>query len=461
MTDGPAASGAAPDPLAILRSKNFLLVLVLAAAIGVVVSFISWAFLEIVHYTQQWLFTDLPDGFGWDSIPSWWYLLVLSVAGLPVAFAIVRLPGSGGHVPARGLQMGGTQPSIIPGVVLAAWASIGFGLVLGPEAPLITLGAGLAMSTVGLVRRDAPARLVTVLAAAGSLAAISVIFGSPIVSAVLVVEAAGLGGATLPLILIPGLIASGVGSLVFIGMSHWSGLSTSAYSLAPLELPQFSSVTWGEIGWAIAMGFAGALIAFAIMGLGVRVSRLVPSKPFVLIPLAGLAVAALAILFEQTTDHGANQVLFSGQDALPGLVTGAGTWSVGALLMVILCKGLAWGVSLGGFRGGPTFPAIYLGAAGGIAASHLPGFSLTAGIAVGIGVMVVAVLKLPLSAIIIATALTASSGLAVGPLIILGVVAAYLATLALQGRLGPPGSLFGRAAAETTAAGAIQDRRGS
>ena len=142
MTDTPAPAGAAPDPLAILRSKNFIAVLVLAAVVGVVVSFVSWAVLEIVHYTQQWLFTDVPDGFGWDSIPSWWYLLVLGVAGVPVAFAIVRLPGSGGHVPARGLQMGGTRPSIIPGVVLAGWASIGFGLVVGPEAPLITLGAG-------------------------------------------------------------------------------------------------------------------------------------------------------------------------------------------------------------------------------------------------------------------------------------------------------------------------------
>ena len=104
--------------------------------------------------------------------------------------------------------------------------------------------------------------------------------------------------------------------------------------------------------------------------------------------------------------------------------------------MVMLCKGLAWAVSLGSFRGGPTFPAIYLGAAGGIAASHLPGMSLTPGVAVGMGVMVVAFLKLPLSAIVIATALTASAGLAVGPLIIIGVVVAYLATLGLEGRLG-------------------------
>lgn len=50
--------------------------------------------------------------------------------------------------------------------------------------------------------------------------------------------------------------------------------------------------------------------------------------------------------------------------------------------------------------------------------------------------MIVAFLKLPLSAVVIATALTTSAGLAVGPLIIVGVVVAYLATLGLEGRLG-------------------------
>src|SRR5205085_5493357 len=132
--------------------------------------------------------------------------------GLPVAFAIVRLPGNGGHVPARGLQMGSTQPKEVPGVALAAFATLGLGLVLGPEAPLIAIGGGLAIFAVKLVKRDAPPQLLVVLSAAGSFAAISVIFGSPIVAAVLVIEASGLGGATLPLILVPGLIAAGVGS---------------------------------------------------------------------------------------------------------------------------------------------------------------------------------------------------------------------------------------------------------
>jgi H+/Cl- antiporter ClcA len=419
-----------------LRSRSFVVLLVFAAVIGVFVSLASWGFLELIHQIQLAVFSDLPDALGFDTVPTWWPIPVLVLAGLPVAFAIVKLPGHGGHVPAQGLQVGGAAADMVPGVALAALATLGLGLVLGPEAPLIAIGGGLAVFAVQLAKRDAPPQLVMVLAAAGSFAAISVIFGSPIVAAVLVIEASGLGGATLPLILIPGLIAAGIGSLVFIGMANWTALSTSAYSLQPLALPHFGHVTWEEIAWTIALGFAGAAITFVIRQLGLRGAQVVATKPFVLIPAAGLVVALLAILFAETTTHATNQVLFSGQDQLPGLVANADTWSLGALAMVIACKGLAWAVCLGSFRGGPTFPAIFLGAAGGIAASHLPGLSITPAVAVGMSVMVVAFLKLPLSAVVIATALTTSAGLAVGPLIIVGVVVAYLATLGLEGRLG-------------------------
>jgi H+/Cl- antiporter ClcA len=300
---------------------------------------------------------------------------VCALAGLPVAFAIVRLPGNGGHVPAHGLQVGSNEPNMVPGIALAAFASLGLGLVLGPEAPLIAIGAGVAVFTVKLAKRDAPPQLLLILGAAGSFAAISVIFGSPIVAAVLVIEASGLGGAMLPLILIPGLISAGIGSLVFVGMADWTGLDTSAYSLVPLQLPSFAHPTFAEIGWTIVIGVVAALLTEPIRRLGLEVARLVPTRAFVLIPAAGLAVGALALLFAETTDKGADQVLFSGQEQLPGLVDNAGTYSLGVLAMIILCKGLAWGLSLGSFRGGPTFPAVFLGAAGGIAASHLPAWA--------------------------------------------------------------------------------------
>jgi hypothetical protein len=151
-----------------------------------------------------------------------------------------------------------------------------------------------------------------------------------------------------------------------------------------------------------------------------------------LLPLCGLIVAGLAIAFSQATGKGFDEVLFSGQDALPGLVSGAGTWSLSALALLILFKGLGYSISIGSFRGGPTFPAILLGAAGGIMCAHLPGFPITAAIAVGIGSASVAILRLPLSAIVIASLLTARAGPGAEPLLIVGVAISYLATLKLS-----------------------------
>jgi H+/Cl- antiporter ClcA len=126
-------------------------------------------------------------------------------------------------------------------------------------------------------------------------------------------------------------------------------------------------------------------------------------------------------------------VLFSGQEAMNPIVSQAGTLSLGTIALLVVCKGLAWGISLGSARGGPTFPAIFLGIAGGLLASHLPGFSETAAVGVLVGATVVSVLQLPLSSIIIALLVT-GAGAGVAPLIIVGVVVAYIATKVLAAR---------------------------
>ena len=104
--------------------RQLLALLLLAAAVGLVVSLASWCFLQLVHYMPQWVYEDLADAVGYeDGAPLWWYLPVCAFAGLVVAFAIVRLPGRGGHVPAHGLNAGRTEPIDLPGVMLAAVAA--------------------------------------------------------------------------------------------------------------------------------------------------------------------------------------------------------------------------------------------------------------------------------------------------------------------------------------------------
>ena len=418
---GPAA--APPDPASLIRSRRFIGVLVLAALVGLVASLAAWAFLELVHQIEVGVF--------YDGAPTWWPLPVLAVAGLIVAFAIVRLPGTGGHVPAHGLNPGVTQPIELPGVILAAIATIGLGVVLGPEAPLIALGGGLGLLGVRLVRGDASAELGTILAASGTFAAVSLIFDSPLVAAVILIEATGLGGPKLPLVLIPGLLAAGIGSLVSIGMGSFTGLSTSAYSLGALTLPAFSRPDIADFGWTIALAIAVAAGVVVVVRFARRVEQVVTGRAFVALPAAGLVIAGLAIAFSQITGKGADEVLFSGQDQLQGLITNGAGWSLATLALLLACKGVGWGISLAGFRGGPTFPAMFLGVAAGLMASHLPGFPLTPAISVGMAAAIVAMLRLPLSAVVLTTVLTSKGGLGASPLIIVGVVVAYVTTLVL------------------------------
>ena len=67
------------------------------------------------------------------------------------------LPGTGGHKPAEGFKAGGASPADrAPGIILAAFATLSLGVVLGPEAPLIAIGSGLGVLAVQLIKRDAP-----------------------------------------------------------------------------------------------------------------------------------------------------------------------------------------------------------------------------------------------------------------------------------------------------------------
>jgi H+/Cl- antiporter ClcA len=422
---------AAADTLALLRSRSYLVLLVLAALLGVVVSAIAYGFLALVSKLQGWIFTSLPRGLGFHGEPLWWPVLPLALAGVLVGLTIRYLPGRGGHSPADGFKVGEGPPSPaeLPGIVLAALATLSLGVVLGPEAPLIALGGGLGVCAVRLLKRDAPDRTKTVVAAAGSFAAISTLLGSPLLGAFLLMEASGLGGAMLELVLVPGLLAAGLGALVFTGLDAWSGLGT--FSLAIPHLPHVGPPTGAEFLWAVAIGIMAALAGPAIRWLALLLRPHAERRILLAAPIAGLAVAGLAIAFAAATGKESSEVLFSGQSAVGPLISHSADYTVGALLLLLVCKGIAYGISMSSFRGGPTFPAIFLGAAGGIALSHLPGLPLVDGVAMGIGAMTTVMLRLPMTAVLLAVVLLASDGVAVTPVAIVAVVVAYVASARL------------------------------
>ena len=422
-----------PDPQALLRSNNYLKLLILAALIGVPVSALAYGFLELVDWLQESLFTDLPGTLGFDSAPVWWPLPLLALSGLLAGLAVRYLPGTGGHSPADGFKTGAPLPPIeLPGVLAAALATLAFGAVLGPEAPLIAMGSGLGVLAVRLAARDSPPMVAVVMSTTGSFAAVSALFGSPLLGAFLLLEAAGIGGPMLGLVLVPGLLAAGLGALVFLGLDSLTGFGT--LSLTVPGLPPFDQLSGADFGYAIAFGLVAPFLGRGITLLAVAVRARVEPRMVLLMPVLGLLIAGLAIGFGEATDKPASNVLFSGQNALGPLLANASEWSVGALLLLVACKGLAYALSLSTFRGGPVFPAMFVGAAAGIAASHLPGLDLIPAAAMGIGAMCTVMLTLPLTSTLLATLLLGTDGVQSMPVVIVAVVVAYVVTA----RITPP-----------------------
>ena len=333
------------------------------------------------------------------------------------------MPGKGGHSPADGFKAGAPpKPAELPGILLAALASLCFGAVIGPEGPLVALGSGLAALALWL--RKAPDQVIALVGAAGAFAAVAFLLGSPIVGAFLMLEATGLTKPKAKVVLLPGLLCAGIGFLVAIGLHSWTGAGKGSLTIS--SVPSLTHLTVVEFLWAIGFGLGAAVLGASIQRLALLVRARAEQRLMVMTPVAGLAIGALAILYAQITGNGTGDVLFSGEESLPRLVQSAGSFTVEALALMIVCKGLAYSIALGSFRGGPVFPAIFIGGTAGILFSHLPGLPITAGIAMGMGAMAAVMLRMPMTSVLLASLLLGPEGIVAMPLVIVAVVVGFV-----------------------------------
>ncbi len=416
-----------------VRSRDLLHALGVAAAIGVPVSLAALAFLAVSHELAHWIWSGIPDAAGFDPGDWWWVLLVPTVGGLLAGLAVRRLPGNGGHEPLHGFSADPVQPAAIPGVLLAALASLAFGAVLGPEAPLVALGGALGLWFARLFRLTG--QLAPLAGAAGLFASIAALFGNPLLAAFLLLEVVGFAAVSAPLaaVVLPGMLSAALGYLVFTGVGDWAGITTTTFEA--LKLPEVGAVQVAELLGAVLVGVVLALLVHGIRRAAHQVFPLVHRRPLWGAPAAGLAVGASAVLFSLLTDQSPGLVLFSGETDMSTVVDQAATWGTGTLLLLMVFKAIAYAVSLGSlFRGGPVFPALFLGVvAGALLATLVPG-SETPAIVAGMAAATSAMLRLPLSAVLLAVFLGGSSAIGATSVALIASVAAYVVGTALDRR---------------------------
>ena len=380
----------------------------LAVVIGILASAGAVLFVSVEHWLQHALWHGLPEEFGWQEPASWW-VVVLLVTGALLVWGALHLPGNGGHAPLDGFGLS-IGPREVGSVALAAMASLAFGAVLGPEAPLLAIGT----ATAAFLARGSLQSEVGILVAAGAMAGIGSIFGNPLVTAILVLEfmvlRGGAGGPSAVTELLPILTALGFGYLLQVGVgTSWSGFGES--KLAVPGLPAYPSVLVRDLLVAVVLAAAVAVITTLSFRLGIGVRTAVRPRPLAGLLVAAVLIAGAALAVRSAEGLPVEVVLFSGQSAI-GDVLAIG--SVGTLLLVAVVKALAYGVSLGsGFRGGMVFPSVFIGVALGVATALIVDeASLSAFVAAGIAAGAAASMRLPFTSVLLAVLLCSESGYA-------------------------------------------------
>ena len=413
------------DPAA----REYVRTLVFAALLGVPVAFAAVLFQTAIHDLIHLVWEVIPEEFGWNE-PAWWYVvLVPGVAGVLVA-AAVRLPGHGGHSPLEGLGADPIPTIALASILPAALASLGLGLVLGPEAPLIALGLGLGALAVRLIHLEGTGA--QLLSLAGAFAAVAALFGGPLIAAFLLFEVTAASGKIpaqqIGRALMPGFVAAGTGAVVFTGVAGWKGLHQTNLGLP--SLPPYETLRLTDLAWCLLMAVVVAIIVVGIRHLAHGIAAQPALSPVALLVVAGLAVGVLAVAFRATTDRPVDLVLFSGQAELPAVVAEG---SAGVLALLVVAKGLAYALSLGaGYRGGPVFPAIAIGVAGAMVAANLfPGLDTTPAVAAGIAAGTTAVLRVPFTAVLLVSLLMGDAAFDVAPIAVLSAAIAWLVATVL------------------------------
>jgi H+/Cl- antiporter ClcA len=395
-----------------LRTQTYIALLLAAAGIAVALALATLAFLGAYLGLHDLVWETLPDELGIDPHP-WYALLVTTLGGLAVGLLLVVVPGGGGPGPAdgHGLGMEAAPPIDAAGMVVVSLVSLTAGASLGPEAALISIA--IAVGTI-LSRRARKAELGRVFGMSGVGSVLSGLFGSPLAPSVAVLEVTHLTGRNLYVFLLPVLVASAVGLLTFEAILDGP--------LLDIQLPGYADVEPAHVVEALAIGAAAALVGLLTIAVFAAVRRLFRpvGSPVLKATAGGLGIGLVALV-------AGDETLFSGEHELELLLDEPEAYGLGALLLILGGKIVAFALSLEcGFRGGRIFPVLFIGAAVGFAATSIfESVPLAVSVATGMAGAAVAIMRVPIFVVLLIAFFASPATI---PLVVLAAVVGYVLT---------------------------------
>jgi chloride channel protein, CIC family len=384
--------------------------LVLAGLVGLATGVLAWALISGVHLVADVVFSDV--------VPTWQVVVVPTLGGLVVGLLVWRLAPevSGGGVVATmealAIHRGRIRRrSIVPGVAATSIA-LGTGASGGREGPIVLFGGAVGSLVAQSARLDEDRT--RSLVAAGVAAGIAASFNAPIGGMLFAIELL-LGGlrraGSLQVIVVASVVSSVTArQLVGPGLPLFAP-ATQARLGAPGELLLYALL--GLLALVVAAGFrngeriAGRLFARVRARAGVPLS----------VALGGLVVGLVALLVPEVLGEGAGLPNVPGASREPirlmldGML-GTGWQAALMLLVLLVAKLFASVVSIGsGSAVGTLAPSLFTGAAlgGALGAIAVPLFGVRSGTGfalVGMAAVFAAVVRAPLTAIILVFELT-------------------------------------------------------
>ena len=183
---------------------------------------------------------------------------------------------------------------------------------------------------------------------------------------------------------------------------------------------------------AVVVGLVACTATAIAREIGERTQALQDRRPLPVIVGGAVVIAVLAILVVGLTGQNIQVVLFSGETGIPFMLAET---SVTTLLIVLVAKTIAYGVSLGGgWRAGPVFPSAFIGVTVAVlGAALVPSLGQTMMVAAGIAAAAAFTMRLVVTGSLLGVLLTSAAGAFVTPVAILGAVVGVLARRALDG----------------------------
>ena len=296
---------------------------VTAAMIAVLALPLAFVILTLVQEGVHLVWVEFADSLG---RPALWAmtLIVPTLAGVGVA--LLRLHGQDGHNPLGGIASTSLTFRQYLSVIAAILSTLLGGIVLGPEVALVSTGA--MVGTVISRRRGDLAEPRAVMI--GVLFAVIALFLGPVLR--------------------------------------------GSFAVAPKY-----EFAWVDLfgGLAVAAATAGALTLGRMLSIGIIRLRGGDVPAVWPMAAAGFLIGLIVVGYSAVTDNPVSLVLTSGEEQVrPMLALG----TVGAIAITVVAKWLAYAISMGaGFRGGPYFPALFVGGGvGGIAILLVPSMSQAA-----------------------------------------------------------------------------------